>query len=147
MDVITTNRKARHDYHIIDTLEVGIVLVGSEVKSLRDHKASLVGSYVSLDGGEVFVVGMHIDAYDYSGGCSWNGHIPTRTRKLLMHRREVKKFAEKSEQKGFTIIPLKMYFNDHGIVKLEIAVVQGKKHHDKRQDEKKKQAERDMKQY
>ena len=146
-ETVTTNRKARFEYHVLDTLEAGIKLLGPEVKSLRDHKCSLDGSYVYIKDSEVFLVGMHIDEYKPSGGSVWTNHEPKRTRKLLLHSKEIRKFAEKATEKGFTIVPLKVYFNDKGIAKVEIAVVQGKKLHDKRETEKKKQAEREIKNY
>lgn len=147
MEIITTNRKASFEYEILDTLEVGIKLLGPEVKSLRDHKASLDGAYVYIQNSEVYLSGMHIDEYKHSGGSlSWKTlHEPKRTRKLLLHRKEIARFAEKSTEKGFTIVPLKVYFNDKGIAKVEIAVVKGKKLHDKRETEKKKQADLDIK--
>jgi SsrA-binding protein len=144
METITTNRKAHFEYEILDTLEVGIKLLGPEVKSLRDHKANIDGAYVYIKDSEVYLSGMHIDEYKASGN-SWVIHEPKRTRKLLLHRKEITRFAEKSTEKGFTIVPLKVYFNDKGIAKVEIAVVRGKKLHDKRETEKKKQADLDMK--
>lgn len=145
MKIITTNRKANFEYEILDTLEVGIQLFGPEVKSLRNNKANLDGAYVYIQDSEVYLTGMHIDEYKPSSGSPWNNHEPKRTRKLLMHRKEISKFAEKSTEKGFTIIPLKAYFNDNGIVKIEVAVVKGKKLHDKRESAKTKQANIDMK--
>jgi SsrA-binding protein len=143
MKIITTNRKAKYEYHILDTLEAGIVLKGSEVKSLLNNKISLDGSYVVVNNDEVFLYGAHIDPYSF-GKEVWSNHEAKRTRKLLLHKREIQKFANKANQRGFTVIPLKVYFNDNGKIKVEIAVVQGKKLYDKRQAEKKKQANRDM---
>lgn len=141
-DIVVTNRKAKHEYHILDTLEAGIALKGSEVKSLRNHKCSLEGSYVSIQESEVWLIGTHIDNYKDAG--MWGEIDPKRKRKLLLHRREITKFAEKADQRGFTIVPLRVYFNDKGVAKVEIAVVKGKQLHDKRESEKQRQAERDI---
>lgn len=140
-----TNRKAAYEYHILDRVEAGIVLSGSEVKSLRDNRASIEGSYISVQSGEVFIVGMSIE--EFSDKDVWGTHEPKRRRKLLLNRKEIRKFAEKADQKGFTIVPLKVYFTETGFAKVEIAVVQGKKTHDKRESEKKKQVKKDLDRY
>jgi len=139
---VATNRRARYDYHILDTLEAGMVLVGSEVKSLRDGKCSLDGSYVSVQDGELWLTGVHID--EYKNAVKYLTYNPKQKRKLLVHKRERRRFAEKSMEKGLTIVPLSIYFNSKGIAKCEIAVVKGKKEHDKRQSEKTKSARREM---
>ena len=142
--VVCNNRKARHDYHILQTLDAGIVLQGCEVKSLRDKKASLSGSYVIISGREVWLIGSHIDEYKFR--MSWGAHEPKRKRKLLLHKAEIRRFAEKAKQKGFTIVPLSIYFRA-GKAKVEIAVVQGKKAHDKREDAKQRDAEREIRKF
>lgn len=139
--IISTNRKASHDYHIFDKIEAGIILTGSEIKSLRDYKSNLDNSYVTILQDEVYLISMHIDEYKFS----WNNHEPKRNRKLLLHKQEIRKLIEKSTQKGFTIVPLKIYFNEKSIVKVQIAVVKGKKLFDKRECQKTKQFELDMK--
>lgn len=141
MKIISTNRKAAHNYHIFDTIEAGIILTGSEVKSLRDYKSNLDNSYVAIIKDELYLISMHIDQYKYS----WQTHEPKRNRKLLLHKKEIHKVIEKSSQKGFTIVPLKIYFNEKEIVKVQIAVVKGKKLFDKREDQKIKQFEIDIK--
>lgn len=140
--VISVNRKARHDYHIDETYEAGIVLRGTEVKSLRANKVSLKESYAEVKNGEVFIHGMHISPYE--AGNQFN-HDPKRSRKLLMHKQQIRRLIGKTKEKGYTLIPLKLYFNDRGKAKLEIGLARGKKAYDKRQDIAKKDAERDMK--
>ena len=131
------NRKARHDYHIHEKFETGIVLTGTEVKSLRAGKANLKDSYARIDNGELMLHNLHISPYEQ--GNIFN-HEPLRTRKLLMHRREINRLIGQTKEKGFTLTPLKIYFT-HGLAKLELALTTGKKLHDKRQD----MAERDAK--
>ncbi|MCL5028849.1 MAG: SsrA-binding protein SmpB [Bacteroidetes bacterium] len=126
---ITVNRKARHDYSIIQTFEAGIVLQGTEVKSLRLAKANLVDSYANLKDGEVWLVGAHISVYDQG---SINNHEPTRTRKLLLNKSEIRKLIGKVKEKGLTLIPLRLYFKN-GKVKVELALAKGKKTYDKRE--------------
>ena len=137
---IATNRRARHEYDIVQTLEAGIALVGSEVKSLRDGKASLADGYAVVSKGEVFLHGVHIPEYPQA---SIQNHEPTRPRKLLLHRDEIRKIQVRLEQQGFTLIPLKLYFKANKI-KVELAVGRGRKAHDKRQAIAKKEAQRDM---
>lgn len=127
---IATNRKARHNYTILDTYEAGIALVGTEVKSLRDGKASLVDAFATVDDGEVWLRGLHIPEY---GNGSWTNHTPRRTRKLLLHRREIDGLIGKIRDGNLTLVPLSMYFSD-GNVKVELALARGKQAHDKRHD-------------
>lgn len=126
--VIATNRKARHDYHILDTIEAGVVLIGTEVKSLRAGRASLVDGFARIDRGEVFLEGVHIQ--EYAQG-TWTNHSPRRTRKLLLHRREIVKLSHKTSEGGLTLVPLSLYFKD-GRAKVELALARGKKEYDKR---------------
>lgn len=138
--VIATNRSARHDYEVIDTLECGIVLVGSEVKSLRTGRMSLDEAYGRIRDGEVWLVGCDIPEYAQANRFN---HQPRRPRKLLLHRREIKKFAGKAYERGFTLVPLKMYFKG-GRAKLLLGVCRGKKHEDKREAKKKADVKRDL---
>ncbi|MEU0539738.1 SsrA-binding protein SmpB [Nocardia sp. NPDC003693] len=138
--VIATNRKARHNYAIIDTYEAGIALVGTEVKSLREGKASLVDAYASIDDGEVWLRGLHVPEFSHG---SWTNHAPRRTRKLLLHRREIDKLLGKTKESSLTLVPLSMYFSD-GKVKVELALAKGKQDYDKRQDLAKRDAEREV---
>jgi SsrA-binding protein len=126
--VIATNRKARHDYDVIETYETGIELKGSEVKSLRDAKAQLQDSYATVDAGQLFLRGAHINPYDPA---SYENHDPTRARRLLMHRAEIRRIAGKLEESGLTLVPLSLYFKN-GRVKVELALVRGRKVFDKR---------------
>ncbi|GAA1461514.1 MULTISPECIES: SsrA-binding protein SmpB [Williamsia] len=125
---IATNRKARHNYLILDTYEAGVALLGTEVKSLRDGKASLVDAFATIDNGEVWLRGLHIAEY---GNGSWTNHAPRRNRKLLLHRREIDGLTGKIQTGNLTLVPLSMYFNE-GKVKVELALAQGKQAHDKR---------------
>lgn len=128
--VIAQNKKARHDYAIEDTYEAGLVLTGTEVKSLREGRASLAEAFVSIDRrGEMWLEGANIP--EYLNG-TWNNHAPRRKRKLLLHRMQIEKLARQTQAKGYTIVPLSMYFKD-GRVKVEIALARGKKEYDKRQ--------------
>ena len=128
--IITTNRKARHEYHISDTTEAGIVLLGTEVKSLREGRANLQDAFCTVTQGEMILMQCHISPFKHGGHFN---HDPTRPRKLLLHRREIDKFDSAVKQKGFTIIPLKLYFKT-GRVKVEIGLAKGKKLYDKRTD-------------
>ena len=134
---VIENRKARHDYAIEETLEVGVALQGSEVKAIRDGKCSITEGYVraQLEPLRLELHGMHVHEYPPAAGAN---HIPTRTRKLLAHKREIERLARASLQKGVTIIPLKLYFNERGRAKLELALARGKKLHDKRETSKKR---------
>lgn len=137
---ITVNRKARHDYSILQTLEAGIVLVGTEVKSCRENKANLVDGYAKIDNyGEVWLIGAYIN--EYKQGNRFN-HDPSRDRKLLLSKREIRKLDKLVKEKGNTLIPLRLYFN-RGKVKVEIAVAKGKKSFDKREAITKKDIQRD----
>ncbi|MDY0256272.1 SsrA-binding protein SmpB [Gudongella oleilytica] len=141
--VIATNRKARHEFFIEDTIEAGIVLTGTEVKSIRQGKVNIKESYASIDDGEVYVNGMHISPYEQ--GNIYNVD-PLRKRKLLLHRREIRKLIGETKQKGFTLVPLSIYLKD-GKVKLELALARGKKLYDKRDTIAKKDAERRIAQH
>jgi len=127
--VVATNRRARHDYTIEDTFEAGLVLTGTEVKSLRLGRASLVDGYAFVEGGEAWLDAVHIP--EYADG-TWNNHAPRRKRKLLLHKAQILKIENKVKQGGYTIIPLSIYFNE-GRAKVEIAVAKGKREYDKRQ--------------
>ncbi|WP_295659268.1 SsrA-binding protein SmpB [uncultured Nocardioides sp.] len=139
---VAQNRKARHDYHIEDTWEAGLVLVGTEVKSLRAGRASLVDGFAEVDGGEVWLHGVHIP--EYSQG-TWTNHSARRKRKLLLNRAEITKIERKITDKGYTIVPLNLYFKD-GRAKVEIALAKGKKAYDKRHSLAEKQANREKEQ-
>lgn len=137
--VIADNRKARFNYEILETFEAGIALVGTEVKALRESGANIRESYISPENNELFLVNAHIDEYKFGNR---NNHNPRRLRKLLMKRREIDKLAQASQRDGLTIIPLKLYFNDRGRVKMAIGLARGKKLHDKRETEKKRDWQR-----
>ncbi|GAA3206045.1 MULTISPECIES: SsrA-binding protein SmpB [Streptomyces] len=137
--LIAQNKKARHDYLIIDTYEAGLVLTGTEVKSLRQGRASLVDGFVQLDGHEAWLHNVHVP--EYSQG-TWTNHSARRKRKLLLHRSEIDKLESKSQETGHTIVPLALYFKD-GRAKVEIALAKGKKEYDKRQTLREKQDRRE----
>lgn len=139
--LIANNKKARHEYFIDDVLEAGIVLTGTEVKSIRQGKANIKESYAVIKDGELFITGMHISPYEM--GNRYNAD-PLRTRKLLLHKREINKLIGLTQQKGNTLVPLRLYLNEKGLVKLEIGIARGKKLHDKRHDIAKKDANRDI---
>ena len=128
--VIASNRRARHDYSIIDSYECGIVLTGTEVKSLRAGKASLAEAFAQVEGGEVWLRNLHIP--EYAQG-TWTNHEPRRSRKLLLHRGEISRLVGKTREGGLTLVPLALYFSD-GKVKVELALARGKRSYDKRQD-------------
>jgi SsrA-binding protein len=138
--VIAENRKARHNYLVLDTLECGIALVGSEVKSLRSGQLSLDEAYARVEGEEVWLVGANISEYPYSHALN---HVPKRRRKLLMHRREINKFAGQAFEKGLTLVPLKLYFKA-GRAKVLLGICKGKQKHDKRESLKKRDSQRDI---
>lgn len=140
-DVLIQNRRARHDYELLETYTAGLQLQGTEIKSIRQGKANLVDSYCYFDSGELYVKNMHIAEYDH--GNIFN-HDPLRDRKLLLSRRELDKLSKKLKDQGLTIVTLKLYVNDRGWAKLDIALAKGKKQHDKRDSLKEKQAKRDM---
>lgn len=142
-DVVATNRKARYEYFIEDTIETGLVLTGTEVKSIRQGKLNIKDSYASIEKGEVFINNLHISPYEQ--GNIYNVD-PLRKRKLLLHKREIRKLMVAITQKGYTLVPLSVYIKD-GLVKVELATAKGKKLYDKRDDIAKKDAERRMKQH
>ena len=137
--VVATNRRARHDYTIEDTYEAGIVLQGTEVKSLREGRASLVDGYAFIDGGEIWLDAVHIP--EYTEG-TWNNHAPRRKRKLLLHKAQIVKISHKTKEGGYTLVPLQIYFLD-GRAKVEIAVAKGKREYDKRQALRERQDKRE----
>jgi len=138
--IITTNRKARFEYEIIDKWETGIVLLGTEVKALRAGRANLKDSHANIKDGEIFLLNTHISPYSHG---NLNNHDPLRIRKLLMHKKEIKKLIGKVEGKGLTLIPLKLYFKN-GRAKVQLALARGKKLYDKRQDIAKRDSDRDL---
>lgn len=138
--LIASNRKARHDYDILEVVEAGIVLVGTEVKSLREGRASLIDAYASVESGEVWLYNLHIPEYTHG---TWTNHEPRRRRKLLLHRREIAALAAGLREHGQTLVPLSLYFKD-GRAKLEIARARGRKQHDKRQALAARDAARDV---
>lgn len=146
MKVIVHNRKARHDYQILETLEAGIALLGTEVKSLREGRANLRDSFAVIIDGEVYLKGLHISPYSHTSDTKLD---PRRDRKLLLKRREIRKLIGKVQEKGLTLVALKLYFNAKGIAKVELAVGKGKRTYDKRQDiaerDAKREAERALK--
>lgn len=137
---VARNRKALHEYHIVDRYEAGIVLVGPEVKSIRAGKVSLAESFARVDRGEVMLHGMHVTPYDPAS--RWNVDA-TRPRKLLLHRREIRRLIGATQQEGFTLVPLELYLSD-GLIKVELALARGKKNYDKRDDLKRRDAEREI---
>jgi SsrA-binding protein len=139
--VVAENRKARYRYEILERMECGLVLLGTEVKSLRNGKVSLDEAFARVKGREAWLLGCDIPEYQQAG--VWN-HPPKRPRKLLLHRRELEKFADRALQKGLTLVPLRMYFNARGVAKVELGLCKGKKLHDKREDLKKRDSRRDM---
>ncbi len=137
--LVASNRKARHDYHIDDTFEAGLVLTGTEVKALRAGRASLVDGWATVERGEAWLEGVHIP--EYTEG-TWTNHAPRRKRKLLLHRRQIDELERESQAKGRTIVPLALYFVD-GRAKVEIALARGKKEYDKRHALREKQENRE----
>ncbi|WP_436640941.1 SsrA-binding protein SmpB [Microbaculum sp. FT89] len=138
--LVAENRRARFDYEILDTVEAGIILTGSEVKSLREGRASLSESHAGEMRGDLWLFNVHIPEY---GPANRFGHEPKRPRKLLLHRREINRLIGAVQKEGMTIVPLKLYFNERGIAKLLIALARGKKAHDKRETEKKRDWQRE----
>jgi len=138
--IISQNRKARHDYSIVDTYEAGLVLTGTEVKSLRAGRASLVDGFATIRDGEVWLQGVHIP--EYAQG-TWTNHEPRRARKLLLHRGEIERLVGKTRESGLTLVPLALYFRD-GKAKVEIALARGKRSYDKRQDLARRDAQREI---
>jgi SsrA-binding protein len=141
LKVVAENRKARFNYEIGDTFEAGIALTGSEVKSLRSGKATIAESYADARGGELWLVNANIPEYLQAG--PFNNHAPKRPRRLLLHQREIERLAGAVEREGMTVVPLKLYFNEKGRAKVEIAVARGKKLHDKRETLKKRSWDRE----
>jgi SsrA-binding protein len=143
MKVVCQNKKATYEYEIAERIEAGMVLLGPEVKSLREGRANLVDSYARIRRGEIFLYNMHITPYSYAH------HVPLdpmRTRKLLLKSKEIKRLIGKTEEKGFTLIPTKVYFTSKGKAKVELALAKGKRKYDKRRTLKEKQVKRDMEQ-
>ena len=138
--VVATNRKAFHEYHILETFEAGVQLKGSEVKSIREGKASLKQAYILIRKGEAWLKGSHIASYSHTGS---EGHEPTRDRKLLLHKKEIQRIGSKLAEKGLTAVPTKLYFKG-GLIKLEFGLAKGKKLYDKRETKKKRDVERDI---
>jgi SsrA-binding protein len=138
--VVAQNRKARHDYTVLDTYEAGLVLTGTEVKSLRLGRASLVDGFATIDGGEVFLRNVHIPEYEQG---SWTNHEPRRVRKLLLHRGEIERLVGKTKESGLTLVPLALYFTE-GKAKVELALAKGKRTYDKRQDLARRDADREV---
>ena len=138
---VARNKRARHDYHILETWEAGVVLSGTEVKSLRQGKASLVDAYATVRDGEVFLLNMHIAPYEQ--GNQFN-HDPTRTRKLLLHKKEIRRLIGGVERQGLTLVPLELFFSPRGKAKVTLALAKGKKQHDKRADARRREDEREM---
>ncbi|GIL03232.1 MAG: SsrA-binding protein [Alphaproteobacteria bacterium] len=139
--LVADNRKARHHYEFIDTLEAGLVLTGTEVKSLRNGQANIAESYASAEDGEIWLINAYIP--EYSEANRFN-HDPRRRRKLLLHRREMARLASAVQKEGMTIVPNRLYFNDRGRVKLQIALARGRKTHDKREEAKKRDWQREQ---
>jgi len=137
--IVAQNRSASYNYHLLDKLEAGLVLVGTEVKSLREGKGTLRDAYAEFRAGEAWLVNSHIPEYQPGGP---RNHDPLRKRKLLLNRREIEKFFVQTQQKGMTVVPLKIYFRD-GLAKCELAVGKGKKFHDRREAERQKEAKRE----
>jgi SsrA-binding protein len=137
---ISRNKRARHDYHILETFEAGLVLTGTEVKSLREGKANIADAYGNVRDGEVFLLNLHISPYERGG---YTNHEPNRTRKLLLHRKEIRRLIGAVERQGLTLIPLELYFKN-GVAKVALALAKGKKLHDKRESERTRDAEREM---
>jgi SsrA-binding protein len=138
--IVSQNKKAFHDYEITERFEAGMVLLGTEVKSLREGRANLKDSYARVKKNEVFIYGLHISPYSHA---TYDNHDPERVRKLLLHRLEIKKLLGKTQERGFSLIPLKLYFKD-GKAKVEIALARGKKEYDKRESIKRKEEAREL---
>jgi SsrA-binding protein len=138
--IIASNRKARHDYSIVDVYEAGVMLTGTEVKSLRLGRASLLDGFATIDDGEIFLRNVHIPEYEQG---SWTNHEPRRVRKLLLHKEEIARLIGKTRESGLTLVPLSLYFSQ-GKVKVELALARGKRSYDKRQDLAKRDADREV---
>ena len=140
-DIVIKNKRATFDYELIDKYQAGIVLVGTEIKSIRLGKASLVDTFCYFNDGELWVKGMNISEYFYG---TYNNHMPRRDRKLLLNKKELSKIRRQTKETGFTIVPTKLFLNEKGLAKLEIAVAKGKKEYDKRESLKEKDDKRQM---
>ena len=140
-DIVIKNKRATFDYELIDKYQAGIVLVGTEIKSIRIGKASLVDTFCYFNDGELWVKGMNLSEYFYG---TYNNHLPRRDRKLLLNKRELAKLRRQTKETGFTIVPTKLFLNEKGLAKLEIAVAKGKKEYDKRESLKEKDDKRQM---
>lgn len=138
--IVTINRKARHNYEILESFEAGMALTGTEVKSLREGRVNLKDSYAKVEGGEVYLVNSHISPYSHG---NIQNHDPLRERKLLLHKGEIKRLRGKTEERGLTLIPLKIYFS-RGRAKIELALARGKRQYDKREQIKRRDADREM---
>ncbi len=138
---VVTNRKAYHDYFIEEKFEAGIMLLGTEIKSVREGRVNLQDSYASVKSGEVFLHHCHISPYSHG---NLMNHEPLRTRKLLLHRKEIDKLLGKTQQQGLTLIPLRVYFSKRGLAKVELGLAKGKKHHDRRETIKTREASREV---
>lgn len=138
---VATNRRARHEYDLLDIWEAGLVLQGSEVKSLRESKVQIAEAYVRSEGSELWLIGLHINPYSKTGNIT-TGHEPDQPRKLLLHRKEIDQIIDRIDRDGLTVIPLKLYFSN-GRAKIEIALVRGRRLHDKRQAIAKRESERE----
>jgi SsrA-binding protein len=136
---IAENRKAFHDYHIIETFEAGVALLGTEVKSIREGNVNLRDSYARIDGGEVWIYNVHIKAYSHRG---YSDHEPTRKRKLLLHRQEIRKLIGRTVERGMTLVPTRMYFKN-GHVKIALGLAKGKQEHDKRETIRRREVDRE----
>lgn len=141
MKMVAENRKARHDYHIEEVIETGLVLTGTEVKSVRKGSVNLRDSYASVDNGEMFLHHVHIAPYEQGNRAN---HDPYRSRKLLLHRREIDRLMGRVKERGYTLVPLKLYFNARGRAKLELGLCRGKKQYDKRDTLRERDARRDV---
>ncbi|MDH5465972.1 MAG: SsrA-binding protein SmpB [Candidatus Aminicenantes bacterium] len=141
MRIVATNKKASFNYELLEKFEAGISLRGTEVKSIRQGKLSLKESYAEIKGGEAFLVNCHISPYE---SASWFNHDPTRERKLLLHRREIKRLTGKIQEKGLTLIPTKIFFNDKGKVKIEVALAKGKRAYQKREAIRERDRDREL---
>lgn len=138
---VALNRRARHEFEILETVEAGLVLTGSEVKALRDGRANITDAFGIVTNGELWLLNAHIAPYDKAG---YVNHAPTRTRKLLLHKKEIRRLIGALERKGLSLVPLELYFAPNGIAKIRMALGRGKKAHDKREDLKAKEAARDI---
>jgi SsrA-binding protein len=136
---IAENRKARHDYHLLETFEAGIALLGTEAKAIREGRVNLRDSFARMEGGEVFLYNVNISPYSHRG---YAGHDPMRRRKLLLHRREIQKLVGKTVARGMTLVPVRLYYRN-GRVKVELSLAKGKKEYDKRETIKRREAERE----